>query len=333
MKIKARNAKTLKNIRVPEFSSNDDVFYLGHTRNAKYSIIGVETPTFPRKVFVYNWDSGKKVVWSYPSYPEVDLNRVVGSKLEYFTSRDGTKIPMFVWRPRECVNRSCPVVVNFHGGPESQAWPGFSSYAKMYNDEGIIFVRPNVRGSRGYGKEYLNSDNGPKRLKVITDIQDCAIFIKKNWNKTGDFKIGISGGSYGGYSTLIGMTMFAGTYDAGVSIVGMSSLVSFLKNTADYRRHLRESEYGYLKSDMDELIALSPITYIDKVSDPILIIQGANDPRVPAGESIQIQQILEDKGLDSELILFQDEGHGVRKRHNRVLSWGATLEFFKKHLF
>ena len=128
------------------------------------------------------------------------------------------------------------------------------------------------------------------------------------------------------------MTMFAGAYDAGVVIVGMSSLNSFLKNTAPYRRMLRASEYGDLEKDAEVLTKLSPITYIDKVRAPLLLIQGANDPRVPVGEEIQMQSALEKRGAATKLIIFPDEGHGAQKRANKVLQAGHTIDFFERHL-
>jgi dipeptidyl aminopeptidase/acylaminoacyl peptidase len=145
-------------------------------------------------------------------------------------------------------------------------------------------------------------------------------------------KIGITGASYGGYSTLVGMTMFAGAYDAGVASVGMSNLATFLNNTAAYRRSLRITEYGDPVRDADALRRLSPITYIDQVRAPLLIIQGANDPRVPVSEALQMQAALDRRRAGSELILFGDEGHGSQKRDNRVAEVGHTLRFFREHL-
>ena len=130
----------------------------------------------------------------------------------------------------------------------------------------------------------------------------------------------------------MGMTKFAGTYDAGMAAVGMSNLVTFLQNTAPYRRALRMPEYGDLEKDREALVALSPVTYIDQLKSPLMIVQGVNDPRVPVGEALQFQSILEKKGIPSSLILFADEGHGAEKKDNQVLQTGHILEFFKKHL-
>ena len=173
-------------------------------------------------------------------------------------------------------------------------------------------MTPNVRGSDGYGKTWLHADNGPKRLQVITDIEDCARFIRDRWAATAVApRIGITGASYGGYSTLVGMTMFAGAYDAGVSVVGMSNLTTFLNNTAAYRRPLRITEYGDPAKDGDALRRLSPITYIDQVKAPLLIIQGANDPRVPVSEALQMQAALDRRRAGSR-------AHPLRRRGPRL---------------
>lgn len=128
------------------------------------------------------------------------------------------------------------------------------------------------------------------------------------------------------------MTKFAGAYNAGVALVGMSNLVTFMQNTAPYRRILRMSEYGNPETDKEFMMRLSPVTYVDQIRDPLMIIQGANDPRVPAGEAIQMQETLTKKKIKSELIIFADEGHGSSKKENQVLEIGHMIEFFKKHL-
>ena len=206
---------------------------------------------------------------------------------------------------------------------------GFHVYAQIFVDAGFIYVEPNVRGSEGYGQQWLNSDNGAKRLSVITDIDDVAQYIRTKWKVK---KIGVTGGSYGGYATFYAMTKFAGSYDAGVEIVGMSNLVTFLSNTAPYRRALRAAEYGDPEKDKEALIALSPITHIQNLKAPLMMIQGVNDPRVPAGEALQFAEYLQARNIPTELILFADEGHGAAKRSNQVISIGKKLEFFQKHL-
>lgn len=347
-RIVALNANNYKEISLPKFPGADHVYAGTMTRDGALMMIGVATSNAPRTSYSYDWKSKKLTQWVIPSAPEIDLNKFVKSTLEYYTAKDGTQIPMIVRRsigcnaglksnPAENINnekaKNCPVIVHFHGGPESQSLPGFSTYAQLFIDQGYIFVNPNVRGSLGYGKAWLHADDGVKRLDVITDIEDCAKFIKANWKTNGiSPKIGVMGGSYGGYSTLMAMTYFAGAYDVGVATVGMSNLLTFLENTAPYRRILRSSEYGDPVKDKEALIKLSPITFVDRVKSPLMIIQGANDPRVPVGEAVQMQQTLEKKKIASNLIIFPDEGHGSGKKENQVLEIGNTIEFFNQHL-
>jgi protease II len=303
------------------------------SRLGRFASVSVESAHLPRSSFVVDWASGKATQWTTSGTPEVLLSQFQKSTLETFPARDGTQVPMFVTRPVKCAADPCPVIVSFHGGPESQARPYFNRRAQVFASAGFIYVEPNVRGSNGYGKSYLSSDDGAKRLNVITDIEDVSNFIKKSWAKNGKApKIGVTGGSYGGYATLMAMTRFAGTYDAGVSIVGMSNLETFLKNTASYRAALRIAEYGDPVKDREALQKLSPVTYIKDVKAPLMLIQGVNDPRVPAGEAIQMQAQLKARGVESSLILMPDEGHGSKKRENQVIELGHTLQFFQKHL-
>jgi dipeptidyl aminopeptidase/acylaminoacyl peptidase len=268
-----------------------------------------------------------------PSAPEVDTSRFARAALTSYPARDGTAIPAFVRRPAACPAGPCPVVVEFHGGPEAQTVAGFSARAQLYVDAGFVFVQPNVRGSDGYGKAWLQADDGPRRLAIITDIEDAATWARTTFAKDGVApRVGITGGSYGGYSTLVGMTMFAGAYDAGVSIVGIANLVTFLENTAPYRRILRVTEYGDPEKDREALVKLSPTSYVDRVKAPLLVQQGASDPRVPVGEAVQIHDALAARAVPVELVLFADEGHGAQKRENQVLMIGRSIEFFRKHL-
>lgn len=333
MKLEAYDARTFRPLPLPRFKDATHVYAGSFTRDGRFMTIGVGSPTAPRTSYVLDWSTGKTTQWVLPSAPEIDTRRFSEAKLEFYPARDGTKIPMLVRRPLTCAATACPVIVNFHGGPEGQSRPGFSPYAQIFVDAGFTYIEPNVRGSDGFGKDWLRADDGPRRLQVITDIEDIALHIRRTWTEKGVApKIGIMGGSYGGYSTLMGMTRFAGAYDAGVSAVGMSDLITFLMNTAPYRRILRITEYGDPEKDRQALVELSPITHLNKIRAPLLLIQGVSDPRVPAGEAIQMHEAMRAKGLASDLILFADEGHGSVKRENQVLEIGHTLSFFQKHL-
>ncbi len=331
-RLHALDAKTYKPIELPKLVDADHVIAGMTTKSGRFTAISLDSGRAPMKSYIYDWQSKKLVSWHEPSAPEVDTSRFARSSLESYVARDGTKIPMFVRRPERC-DGPCPVIVVFHGGPEAQALPGFNARAQLFVDAGYVLVEPNVRGSDGYGKTWLHADDGAKRLAIITDIEDAAKHVRTAFAKDGKApRVAVYGGSYGGYSALIGMTMFAGTYDVGVSVVGISNLVTFLENTAPYRRALRISEYGDPEKDREALIKLSPTSYVDRVNAPLFILQGATDPRVPAGEAIQIYDSIAKRGVPSSLLIFSDEGHGVQKRENQVLLYGHVLRFLDEHL-
>jgi dipeptidyl aminopeptidase/acylaminoacyl peptidase len=332
-RLRALDAKGYKPIELPKLPDADHVFPGATTPDGRFTTLSIDDGLHPLQAFVLDWKTKKLERWHAPSTPEIDTTRFVRAALEHYPARDGVEIPVLVRRPKQCASDPCPVIMTFHGGPEGQAVPGFSSSAQLYVERGFVFVEPNVRGSDGYGKTWFHADDGPKRLEVITDIEDAAAWAKKTFASNGRApKIGVLGISYGGYSALIGMSRFAGSYDAGVDVVGISNLITFLRNTAPYRRILRVTEYGDPDKDADALKKLSPMTYLDRVKSPLMIVAGASDPRVPAGESIQIHEALKARGVPTELVIFPDEGHGAQKRGNRVLQTGYAIAFFEKHL-
>jgi dipeptidyl aminopeptidase/acylaminoacyl peptidase len=332
-RIHAFDARTYKPIAVPKLPEADQTFWGPTTPDGRFTTIGLDDGRHPVQAYVYDWLTDKLQTWSMPSTPEVDTTKFARASLESYKAQDGTSIPVFVRRPDRCSSDPCAVIVAFHGGPEGQSLPGFSVSAQMFVDAGFVYAEPNVRGSDGYGKSWSHADDGAKRLAIITDIDDAAKWAKQTFANNGkEPKLGVYGGSYGGYSVLMAMTMFAGDYDAGVDIVGISDLRTFLRNTAPYRRILRISEYGDPEKDAEALAKLSPMTYVDRVKAPLFIVQGASDPRVPAGEAIQIHDALEKKGVPCELTIFPDEGHGAQKRENRVYTLAQAIAFFRKNL-
>jgi dipeptidyl aminopeptidase/acylaminoacyl peptidase len=331
----ALDAKTLAPQPLPWPQGLDHQLLGSPTPDGRRVVLGLARPDRPRETHVWDWAERKLVRWVLPSAPEVDPTRFAAATLESYPARDGTPIPMFVRRPAACAAAAapCPVIVHFHGGPEGQSRPGFSPVWQLFVDAGFVVVEPNVRGSTGYGQAWLDADNGPKRLQVVTDIEDAALFVREAWAKNGTApKVGVYGGSYGGYSALMGMTRFAGAYDAGVSSVGIANLLTFLENTAPYRRQLRISEYGDPVVDRDALVQLSPTSWVQQLKAPLMIIQGANDPRVPVGEALLMHDAARSRGVPVELMIFADEGHGASSRANQALQWGHVLRFFRQHL-
>ncbi|HEY6035773.1 MAG TPA: prolyl oligopeptidase family serine peptidase [Kofleriaceae bacterium] len=335
MRTHVLDARTLRPIALPKLPAADSVTPGSLARSGRFAQLSLESSTTAPTSLVLDWQTKKLVEWRSPATPEVDVSRFVKAELESYPARDGVKIPMFVRRSAACAKAAtpCPVIVELHGGPEGQTTPKFSAIAQLFVDRGFVLVQPNVRGSSGYGKTWLHADDGAKRLDVITDIEDCAKYIRSAWAKNGVApKIGVSGGSYGGYAVLMAMTLFAGAYDAGAEQVGIANLETFLANTAPYRRILRISEYGDPVKDKLALEKLSPIHYIDRLKAPLLIFQGVNDPRVPVGEALEIHAALEARKIANRLILFPDEGHGAQKRGNVVLTLGHMLAFFEQTL-
>lgn len=333
------DAATLKPIKAPSFAAGgeapDHVLLGAFSADGSRQAALVRAPGALAAAWLVDHRTGTASPWVLPAAPEVDLRSFAKAEPAPYVARDGTTIPAFVRQSERCrlATEPCPVLVHFHGGPEGQALPGLSAWAQIWVDAGYVLYEPNVRGSDGYGKAWLHADDGPKRLDVITDIQDAGRYVRRAFARNGvEPRVGVFGGSYGGYSALVGMTLFAGTFDAGASNVGMSDLGTFLRNTAPYRRALRVTEYGDPDRDREALAKLSPVTYLDRVGAPVLLLQGVSDPRVPVGEALQIHRALVKRRVPSELVLFADEGHGTQKRENKVLEIGRTLSFFEAHL-
>jgi dipeptidyl aminopeptidase/acylaminoacyl peptidase len=332
------DATTLQPLPLPWPAGAEHQLVGGTSPDGRFVSLAVGRADRPREGHVFDWQTGRLTAWTLPSAPEVDLSRVVPAELSTYPARDGTPIPMVVRRPAACRAPApgrppCPVIVHFHGGPEGQSRPGFSPIWQLFLDAGFTVVEPNVRGSTGYGQAWLDADNGARRLQVISDIEDAARHLKTAWAHEGVApKLGVFGGSYGGYAALMAMTRFAGAYDAGASSVGIANLLTFLNNTAAYRRALRTSEYGDPETDREALVQLSPTTWVHQLKAPLLLIQGANDPRVPVGEALLMHDAARARGVPVDLMIFADEGHGASSRANQALEFGHLLRFFRQHL-
>lgn len=246
-------------------------------------------------------------------------------------ARDGESIPCFVYTPTDpeaAVAGS--VVISIHGGPEAQAVRRFSADTQALVAAGHTVLVPNVRGSTGYGKRWYSLDDVRLRLESVHDLADLRAWVPE---VGGDpERVALYGGSYGGYMVLAGLSMQPELWAAGVDVVGISSLVTFLENTSDYRRAVREREYGSLEADRDFLAAASPLTYLDDIRAPLFAIHGANDPRVPLSESEQIKAALDAKGVPCTLLVYADEGHGLAKRVNRLDAYPQVVDFLATHL-
>ena len=298
-------------------------------------VLGLTAPRVPGDILALDISTGvaETVISSSDGAPEGMIDKLVEPTSHRVTAADDELIPCYVYRPPEDAAADGVrggVVINVHGGPEAQAQRTFSPVIQAMVGAGLTVLVPNVRGSTGYGKRWYSLDDGRLRLDAIADLLALREWVPEI---DGDpDRVALYGGSYGGYMVLAGLTMQSHAWRAGVDIVGMSSLVTFLENTSDYRREFREREYGYLDVDRQFLLAASPITYLDHVAAPLFVIHGANDPRVPLSESEQIKAALDEKGVACELMVFDDEGHGLVKRLNRLAAYPAALAFLVDQL-
>eukprot|EP01084_Bolivina_argentea_P186363 321259_1 len=286
----------------------------------------------PTNMFVIDLKSMKCNQISYVSTPGININNFVNCTLHSFKSFDGLNVSYFRYKPNNNLlcknnNKLYPTMIVIHGGPESQYRPSFRSLIQFYTAAGFMVIAPNVRGSRGYGRTYMDADNIEKRLDSVKDIYELTNYLKKNDENVDGNRLIVYGGSYGGFMVLSCITEYPNIFICAIDIVGISNFVTFLQNTADWRRPLRESEYGSLKYDMDVLIKISPIHKINNIKCPLFIIQGDNDERVPLSESIQIYEKLKEKQLDTVLLRFDDEGHGVTKLKNKIVAYGRVLKW------
>jgi len=315
----------------------------------------IEVPPMPKGVIVaLTWDnSGRKLAFTFTGScynPDVwmldidstSLSQVTHSSragipqetfvepnLVTYTTFDGRSIPAFFYKPAP--KARLPVVVQVHGGPEGQARPSFNAVIQYFVNRGYAVFAPNVRGSSGYGREYIHLDDVRKRMDSVRDLA-----LGVEWLKTqpdvDPKKIAVMGGSYGGFMVLASVTTYPDLWAAGVDIVGIANFETFLLNTGPWRRHLREAEYGSLEKDLEFFRQISPIYHVDKIKCPLMVIHGKNDPRVPFGEAVQIVEKLKARGAIVEPLFFEDEGHGVVKLANKLVAYRKIADFLDKYV-
>ena len=253
-------------------------------------------------------------------------------ELVTWKSFDGRTIPGFLLRPRGAPGGPRPTVVQVHGGPEGQARPLWNPLTVALVAAGFNVLQPNVRGSSGYGRAYMSLDDVRLRMDSVKDLDAAAAWLAGSGAAPSD-RIGVIGGSYGGFMTLAAITFCADRkWAAAVDIVGIASFKSFFARTASWRRPLRAAEYGDPEKDADFLESVSPLNFIDRIQAPLMVIHGANDPRVPVQEAEQIVSTLRARGRDVEYLRYEDEGHGLAKAKNRADAWPKVVRFFEKHM-
>ena len=314
---------------------------LDFSPNGKQLALTLNTSQTPSDSFVLELSNnklrhGKLERWTFSEVGGLDTKQFVEPQLiEYPTfDMDGDKkrnIPAFVYKPAN-LNEPVPVIISMHGGPEGQFRPSFRGTIQLWVSKlGAAVIAPNVRGSSGYGKDYVALDNGFKREDSVRDIGALLDWIETQPDLDKD-RVIVFGGSYGGYMVLASAVHYSDQLVGAVDIVGISNFVTFLENTKDYRRDLRRVEYGDERDPVmrEHLEAISPNNHVDKIKVPMFVVQGENDPRVPVSEAKQIVDALRKEGNKVWYMNALNEGHGYRKKENRDIYQQATVMFMKK---
>ena len=298
--------------------------------------LGFTVTSYSTLTDVYSLDlkSGKLTHWAKTEMNGYDTTGLREPELITWKSFDGKSISGFINRPPTRFAGKRPVIINIHGGPEGQATPGpLGRNAYLVNDLGVAVIYPNVRGSSGYGKTFLQLDNGFKREDSVKDIGALIDWIAAQPDLDKD-RIMVTGGSYGGYMTLAVATNYNDRIRCSLDIVGISNFVTFLKNTETYRRDLRRVEYGDERDPkMNEFLTkISPLTNAHKITKPLFVVQGKNDPRVPYTEAEQIVAAARKNGTPVWFLMANDEGHGFSKKNNTDYLFYSSIQFIKEYL-
>lgn len=298
--------------------------------------VGMTLVTFNSSADVYEYNTATKefIRWTESELGGMDVSTLQAPQLISWKTFDGKTISGYLYKASSRFSGKRPVMINIHGGPEGQSRPVFPGRSNYFlNELGISIIFPNVRGSTGYGKSFVDLDNGLKREESVKDIGSLIDWIAQQPDLDKD-RIMITGGSYGGYMTLAVSYLYSDKIRCSLDVVGISNFNTFMQKTEAYRRDLRRVEYG---DERDPKIAeffeaIAPLNHTDKIKKPLFIVQGGNDPRVPYTESIQMRDKIKQNGGTVWFLMAKDEGHGFRKKNNIDFQFYATVEFIRQFL-
>ena len=321
-----QNQKELKTLDMPveqvgggDFSSDD-----------RYFLFTGSGSTEPANVWLYDFENDTFTKLTDSPHPGINLGELIAPELVKFKSFDGLELSGWLYKPG-VGNHPYPTVISYHGGPEGQSRPSFSYTFQALLSQGIAVFSPNVRGSSGFGKEFVNLDNGALRTNGIKDIEACYNYVVES-GFADKSKVGIMGGSYGGYMVMAGITEYPDMFAAAANLFGVVNFITFFEETEPWMAAISKVEYGDPDTEADMLRALSPINKVEVVKTPTIVLHGANDTNVPVVEAEQVVENLKKRNIPVEYILFQDEGHGWRKTSNKVTSTVSIVNWFKLYL-
>jgi dipeptidyl aminopeptidase/acylaminoacyl peptidase len=326
----ARDDRTRKPVELPAIP-NGVIQVLEVSPDGRKIGLIINRPTHPAEIYVVDIAGGVVTQITDGFLGGIDEADLIEPDLIRIPAFDGKQIPAFLYRPRG--EGPFPAVYSIHGGPEAQERPTYA-YTGLYQyllNRGIAVLATNIRGSTGYGKSYqklIHRDFGGDDLK---DFEAAATYLRSlAW--IDPTRLGVFGGSYGGFATLSCVTRLPDYWAAAVDIVGPSNLVTFAKAVPPTWRRFMADWVGDPETEADFLMERSPITYVDQAKAPLFIIQGAKDPRVVKAESDQIVERLRARGLEVKYDVYEDEGHGFTKRANELKAMRDTAAFFEQHL-
>ena len=296
--------------------------------------LSLSTSTSSGDVWSYDLASGQLTRWTESELAGLDAATLVEPALFRYPTFDKRQIPAFIYKPKAAKGAKLPVVIQIHGGPEGQEQPSFNPRRQSWvNELGAAVIIPNVRGSSGYGKTYLGLDNAEKREDSVKDIGALLDWVATQPDLDAS-RVAVVGQSYGGYMVLAVAGHYNDRIAGAIDLYGISDWVTFLQNTEGYRRDLRRAEYGderdpKMKAVFDKI---APIKMSDRMKKPMMVFQGANDPRVPRTESEQMVAKLRAQGTEVWYVLAKDEGHGIYKKANQEAVRATEVVFLKKVL-
>jgi dipeptidyl aminopeptidase/acylaminoacyl peptidase len=311
-----------------------EITFGSSTEDESRQIVRVSSDVDPGSAYLYDREAGEAELL-YRTRPDLPSEHLAEMQAIRYEARDGTEIPAYLTLPKGVDHENLPVVVNPHGGPWSRDTWGYDGYAQFLANRGYGVLQTNFRGSTGYGQEFLNAGNEEWGDLMQDDITDGVRYLVDE-GIADEERIGIFGGSYGGYATLAGLAFTPDVYAAGISYVGPSNIITLLNAIPPYWGPAKERillrRVGDPEEDRERLRRQSPLFSADQIEAPLMVIQGANDPRVKKQESDQIVVALRERGYPVEYLVGENEGHGFRSRENRLAVAAAMERFLAEHL-
>jgi dipeptidyl aminopeptidase/acylaminoacyl peptidase len=332
--IKIYDTETNRLVRLPKLPGGN-ITSVNISKSEKLMTFYFNGSRSPNNLYVYDFDAKKYTKLTDTMNPEINPEDLVEAEIVRYRSFDGLEIPAVYYKPQHIKpGEKAPALVSVHGGPGGQARIGYNARIQYLVNHGYAVIDVNNRGSSGYGKTFYKLDD---MKHGEDDLVDC-IYAKKFLASTGyvdTTKIGIIGGSYGGYMVLAALTLQPEAFDVGVDLFGISNWIRTLENIPPWWEAFKEALYeemGNPETDRDYLHRISPLFHADQIVRPLMVLQGANDPRVLKVESDEIVEAARENDVPVEYVLFEDEGHGFVKKENQIEGYQAVLEFLEKYL-